>query len=64
MTALEWLRLTVEILSAVILPFVFFSWRQIRQTRRNEFRHLEERLLRIEEKLDEHIRFHLESHGH
>ena len=62
MTALEWLRLTVEILSAVILPFVFFNWRQIRQTRTNEFRHLEERLLRIEEKLDEHVRWHLSGH--
>ena len=59
MTALDAVRLGLDIVTALILPFVFFSWHQIRQTRLNEFRHLEERLMRIEEKLDEHINYHL-----
>lgn len=52
--------LLLNIFSVIVLPLVFFVWRRLEQMRVNELRHLEERLERIERKLDEHLQFHLE----
>lgn len=52
--------LLLNIFSVIVLPLVFFVWRRLEQMRVNELHHLEERLERIERKLDEHLQFHLE----
>lgn len=57
---MEWLSLILSAISAVVLPFVFFTWRQARDIRENDLAHLSNRLERIEAKLDAHLQYHLE----
>ena len=52
----DWLGYLNLLSALVILPL----WRYVRNMRLNELRHLEERLERIEEKLDQHLRWHSE----
>ena len=65
-----YLPLIFQALSAIVLPFVFFVWRQAKTVRENDLkrlndrldtieRHLDERLERIERQMAEHMAFHL-----
>ena len=66
----EWWQIVLQGVSAIVLPFVFFVWRQARAIREQDLRrlderldriemHLDERLNRIERQLTEHLEWHL-----
>ena len=57
---MEWLSIALSAISAIVLPFVFFTWRQARDIRTNDLHAINERLDRIEAKLDTHLQYHLE----
>ena len=54
----------LNLFSAIILPITLWVIRalvrQAQAIRLNELRHIEERLVRLEAKMDEHFRYHLE----
>ena len=60
MKTYDYLQLFLSLLSAVILPLMVFLYRQARAIRENDLKHIEERLTRIEQKVNEHISFHME----
>lgn len=60
MNDLNWLTIVLSVMNAIILPAIFFVWRHVTEIRRNDLTHIEDRLDRIEKKIDAHIIFHAE----
>jgi len=46
--------------SSITVAVVIALWRRIHRMRENEFRHINDRLVAIEKKIDEHILWHLQ----
>ena len=50
----------INLLGALVLPLLFFVWRETRKVRDNDLKHIQDGIDRVEKKLDEHISYHLE----
>lgn len=53
-------QLILNILGILVLPGLFFVWREMRRVRENDLAHIQGGLNRIEERLEEHLRWHLD----
>ena len=64
MTRYDWVTLGLNLFSAIILPITLWVIRalvrQAQAIRLNELRHIEDRLVRLEAKMDQHLQFHVE----
>ena len=49
----------LNILGILVLPLLFFVWREMRRVRENDLAHIQAGLERIERKLEEHLTWHL-----
>ena len=52
----------LNVLGLLVLPLLFFVWRNLEQVRSNELSHLQATLDRVEEKLDAHLLWHADRH--
>jgi hypothetical protein len=59
MSGYEWYRLSVDLITLGILPLVLFIGKTVYMTRTNDLKHIEDRLDKIEKKIDDHIEWHL-----
>ena len=50
----------INILGALVLPMLFFVWRETRRVRENDLKHIQLGLDRIEKKLEDHLSWHLD----
>ena len=50
----------LNVLGILVLPALFFIWREMRRVRENDLAHIQAGLNRIEERLETHLQWHLE----
>jgi hypothetical protein len=50
----------LNVLGVLILPMLFFVWREMRRVRDNDLKHIQDGLDRIEAKLEAHLSWHLD----
>ena len=53
-------QLILNIIGVLVLPALFFVWREMRRVRENDLKHIQDGLDRIEARLEEHLRWHLD----
>ena len=52
----------LNIVGVLVLPLLFFVWREMRRVRENDLAHIQVSVDRIEQRLTEHLQWHLEHH--
>ena len=55
-----YLQTVINLLGALVLPMLFFVWRETRKVRENDLKHIQLGIDRIEARLEEHLRWHLD----
>ena len=53
-------QLILNIIGVLVLPALFFVWREMRRVRENDLKHIQDGLDRIEARLEEHLQWHLD----
>ena len=52
-------QIVLNIIGVLVLPALFFVWREMRRVRENDLHHIQEGLDRIEKRLEAHLEWHL-----
>lgn len=59
----DW-QVLINLAGALVLPALFFIWRQVAMVRANDLRHIQDAIDRVEKKLDTHLEWHLTASRH
>ena len=57
---MDYFQLILNVVGVLVLPALFFVWREMRRVRENDLKHIQDGLDRIEKRLEDHLQWHLD----
>lgn len=57
---MDYFQIILNVVGVLVLPGLFFVWREMRRVRENDLTHIQAGLNRIEQRLEDHLQWHLD----